>query len=452
MGDVSRNQDFAEKFTEHPAYMETVGYIETTGSFAIYNPAKGIFEIQSEDAFDNRVYAFMRSCAKKSITMSQVKDVREQIKFLIPRKFESSNSPYLALKDCLLNTDTFASSPFNIANNCFFSMPFSSTELNADTFNGSRFARFLSEVLVTEEGKPDPELAVLVQELFGYCLLTTNVAEASFFLVGEGSNGKSVLLHILETIIGSQFCSSISIENMTTNRFATAGLVGMRLNICYEEESSFVKSDTFKALVSGEKTQIEYKYGKSYSAKMPVKYIFATNELPTFSGFNHGLLRRIKIIPFRRTFTDKDQDRNLTTTLLKELASITSWAIKGAKRLVANDYKFSYAKSSEDCKYEFESSLSAAVGFLRDEYTESENGFIFYSDLYTHFAEWCKENGKKQMSKQTFIRDVGRALKLESSVQWNPSYGKPERGRLLVRIGTTKITKLAEVVHSLPTF
>lgn len=451
MESLSRNQDIANSFVNHPSYINTVGYIKDMGAFAIYDQSKGYFVIQDPNDFDALIYRFVVSCSKKSVSMSAVYDVREQIKVLAKRQFTSAQSEYIALTDCLLSTLTFKTAPFDIRHEVFFGLPFSSHELVKDNFDQSRFKSFLNEVLVKNDKTPDTELQTIIQEMFGYCLLPTVSAEASFFMVGEGSNGKSVLLYLLENIIGIKLCSALSVEHMTTSQHATTSLVGKRLNICYEEESQFVKSDKFKALVSGEPTEINYKYGKIFSVRLPVKFIFATNELPTFSGFNHGLLRRIKIIPFKRRFADNEQDRTLKPKLLSELPIITAWAIKGAKRLVQNGYKFSDSKASNEVKEEFESNLSAAVAFIREEYKEDENSFMFYSDLYTRFVEWCKENGKKQMSKTTFLRDINRVLTIPSSAQYNHDLRRTDRGRSLAKI-VDSYTENKDINPELPNY
>lgn len=62
--------------------------------------------------------------------------------------------------------------------------------------------RFLSEVLVTEDGKADEELISWVQRSVGYSI-TGNVSDhAIWFLYGGGSNGKSVFLATLLALTG----------------------------------------------------------------------------------------------------------------------------------------------------------------------------------------------------------------------------------------------------------
>lgn len=452
MGDINRNQDFTKAFLGHANFLNMLAIVEDMDALCVYNPPIGVFDIHDQSTLERIMYTFMLSCSKKSITMSSVRDVIEQVKQIAPRRYVSAESNVIALTDCLIDMRTFEKYDFSIDRHAFFNLPFSSQALTepTTTFEQSRFKLFLDQVLITDKGTPDLELQALMQEMFGYTLLQGSSVEASFFLVGEGSNGKSVLLHLLENIIGEKWCSNLSIEQMTNSEHATTALVGKRLNICTEEESQFVKSDKFKSLVSGEPTTINYKFGKITRARLPVKYIYATNELPTFSGFNHGLLRRIKIIPFKRTFTDAEQDRTLFEKLLPELPLITAWAFQGAKRLVENGYKLSHSEASETSKGDFESILSSAVSFIRDEYTEKLGEFAYHSDLYTHYTQWCTEVGKKQMSKQNFIRDIGRVLTIPTETQWNKNTSKAERGRALIR--TKDSLRIQTIQGELPTF
>lgn len=43
----------------------------------------------------------------------------------------------------------------------------------------------------------------------------------------SGSNGKSVLLNVIEDLLGSSNCSHRSLQDLDTNRFAVADLFGM---------------------------------------------------------------------------------------------------------------------------------------------------------------------------------------------------------------------------------
>ena len=57
--------------------------------------------------------------------------------------------------------------------------------------------------------------------------------------------------------------------------------------------------------------------------------ILATERLPQINNTDDGIWRRIQAIPFNRTFTAEEQDKDLSDNLTAELPSILSWAIQG---------------------------------------------------------------------------------------------------------------------------
>lgn len=50
-------------------------------------------------------------------------------------------------------------------------------------------------------------------------------------LVGEGANGKSVLLEVLRNLVGWENCSSVALEDFV-ERFAMAATIGKLINVC----------------------------------------------------------------------------------------------------------------------------------------------------------------------------------------------------------------------------
>ena len=57
--------------------------------------------------------------------------------------------------------------------------------------------------------------------------------------------------------------------------------------------------------------------------------ILATKRLPQINNTDHGIWRRIQAIPFNRTFTAEEQDKDLGVKLAAELPRILNWAIQG---------------------------------------------------------------------------------------------------------------------------
>lgn len=305
MSKVSKNQDLTAQFCQSEEFKDNLLYIKNFSRFCLYQADTHYYKLFSYEDMEQAVYNFLKRNADKNITLSICRDIVLQIKFECYKRVNNFQSTYISLTDKLLNTKTNEFEDFDPQKYSFISVPVSSEEFS--NYQGEispLFQTFLNQVLIKKDGTPDFELHNLMQETFGYCLLPGTEAEASFFFVGDGANGKSKLLDILRAMVGAENCGSSSIESLTRSQFATSSLVGKRLNVCTEESSEFVKQDKFKALISGEYVDIERKFADGFSEVLPVKYIFATNEMPSFSGFNTAFFRRIKMIYFLRTFSE----------------------------------------------------------------------------------------------------------------------------------------------------
>ena len=304
------------------------------------------------------------------------------------------------------------------------------------------FTNFLNQVLVDEEGNTDKQLTALIQEMFGYYLLSTQEPPVTFFLVGAGSNGKSTLQFVLEQIVGGeQFIMSNSIENLTTRDFHVQELRFKRLNICSEEQSRYMQAAKFKAMVEGTRIHAEVKFGEQLSFCPKCKHIFATNNMPAFDSLDYGTRRRIKLVPLYKTFLPHETDKTLKTKHWKdsafapELPAIIAWAVKGAQRLIDNNYVFSTSALADAEMAEYEAVVSSTTNFLRDNFTKAKPDtiqaeFFSYSRLYKIYHRWCKvSTNRKPVNSNLFRKEVRQELKLKQmSIGWDKIDGSSKRG------------------------
>jgi putative DNA primase/helicase len=426
-----KNQDLTESFCQSENIKDNLLYIKNFDRFCIYDDVKKYHRLFSYQDMEREVYYFLKNVAGKNITLSVCRDIVLQIKFECYKRVNNFQSMYISLIDKLLNTRTNQFEDFDPQKYSFISVPITSEDVANSTGDAPPlFQKFLNEVLVNKDMTPDVGMQLLMQETFGYCLLPGTDAEACFFFIGDGANGKSKLLDILKAMVGIENCGSSSIESLTRSQFATSGLIGKRLNVCTEESSEFVKQDKFKALISGEAVDIEKKFADGFSEVLPVKYLFATNEMPSFSGLNKAFTRRINLLYFLRYFTETERDPQVANKIIEaELPQIYLWALKGARRLIDNGMKFTIPASVSDRTVEFENSLSSAVMFVREKYEDMEGGFVPNADIYSDYQKvWCGEVGKKPVSRERFFREVGKILKFEPTKQRHPETKKVVRG------------------------
>jgi len=405
---ILTTQDMVAAFCQKESVREGLLYVDNIDSFYQLDTDKRYFKKLRMLDLERTVYLYLSSVTSKSISTALVRDFISQIKYRIYRTIPDIDFNYISLRGKkVLNVKTFKIDYFDIDKPPFHYVDCDPEDIQS--YSGTpppRFEQYLDEVVVDDEMNPDKDMQMVVQEMVGYYLLSTLEAHVVFFLIGKGRNGKSVMLDIVREIVGEEFCDAMPVEMMTSDKFATSNLIGKKLNVCAEDESTFVKTDKFKAMVGGDPISVERKYGAKFTWKPTVKHIFATNEMPSFSGFNKALTERIKIIPFNRFFKKEDRDTQLVEKLKRELGGIIAWALEGAERLKENNFVFSDSELMDERGDDFQKNVSSAVLFFKENYEKKEFGFVANDDLYDHYKEWCDRRGKKKQSFYVFLKDV----------------------------------------------
>ena len=68
-------------------------------------------------------------------------------------------------------------------------------------------------------------------EYFGYCMTTDTQFQKFLMLKGNGGTGKSVVVALIQHVIGNENTSSISLQDLN-KRFYATGMYGKLLNAC----------------------------------------------------------------------------------------------------------------------------------------------------------------------------------------------------------------------------
>lgn len=409
----------------------------------IFKYNAGIYELLDEKQYLQReVLKFIRGLkdkkkisAAQNITNALIKDVIATLKLTITNTVDKIQADFIALQDDTLidlSTTPFSLKPYHRDRVAFMKLDLTSESMK-DATPPTKFFKFLSETLVKPDGKtPDRELIDFMQELFGYCLLDKTDAEAAFFLYGSGANGKTVLLDILKAMFPRHLLSASSLESLTTSAFRLSSLIGKKLNIVNEEESRYIKSDVFKNLVTGGDVTVDRKYLDSITTPLNIKLIFATNNLPTFSGVDTAMRRRLKIIPFHAFVPSEKRDPALAQTIIdEELSSIIVWALEGAQRLISRRYQFTTPQSMQEIMKEFEATQSSALDFFAENFVITPNSDDLYmkTRLFEAYKEWSLHTNRKAMTRNSFFRDLKSRYEQDSNLGFpeNSTYFPPTK-------------------------
>ena len=259
---------------------------------------------------------------------------------------------------------------------------------------------FLFEVIGEQEAID------MLFEFIGSCFISNNFfkLESSIFLLGSGSNGKSVLLDLLRHLFGKDNISTVSLKDMSdpNRRFA---MVGKLLNIAAEGSNKKFDSEDFKSMVSREPLPVRQLYSDPMETDDFPRPIFATNSLPWSGGdMSGGLPRRVKIIIFDKIFSEDEQDKQLLQKLLPELSGVMNRVLEGMTRLLANK-QLTYSNKVDKAGKQYERQINPVKYFIAEMHYEIGSDTTPIYDikvLYAEFVKFCLSVGIQKLSQRNF--------------------------------------------------
>lgn len=246
----------------------------------------------------------------------------------------------------------------------------------------------------------------LLQEFFGYALLADNTRLHKFLiLVGDGSNGKSTILRVLEELLGQDNVSHVPLEQFGGN-FRIYEMAGKLANIAGDmNRVEKVEEGYLKSLTSGDPVQADRKFKDPVTLRPTAKLIFAANQLPPINDRSDGVWRRMIAMPFLATFRGKSCDIDRVDHLMEELPGIFNWALEGARRLLERG-RFTCCKVCQGCLNEHRYHTDPFLQFIQ-ECCDLGNEFDVESQhIYKVYAEYCQANGRKATNSSEFGKRV----------------------------------------------
>jgi putative DNA primase/helicase len=269
------------------------------------------------------------------------------------------------------------------------------------------WVRTLKEIFSDKCGEQKIDI---LQEFFGLCLTKETKFEKALLCVGEGRNGKSVVLWVLQHLLKNENVSAVPLE-MFGNRHYLIRLFGKLANISIETNAkSEVYDSTFKAVVTGDLIEADKKFKDSVSFNPFCKLVFATNNLPRVDDKSDAFFDRLLILRFNRKFSETEQNKNLKYELLSELDGILTWSLEGLKRLQARGYfKIPADMRKEIDEYRLEN--NNIILFVNGDCILDPNETVPIGYLFEKYKEWCEYNGCIHQKMIKFDRELMRQFK-----------------------------------------
>ena len=294
-----------------------------------------------------------------------------------------------------------------------------------------KFEAFISQVLVKtdeegnltgrdEDGNPtgetDPDLVNLFQELWGYTLTTDTSQHAMAWLSGEGSNGKTLALSILQALLGPLALTVNFAELKNSNSYIKSDIPGKRMILSTESErGATVAEGEIRQIASGDRQSTRPIYGSNFQFTPVCTIWWAMNDKPVIKDTSNAMWRRLKLIPFNQTFSETpkpgemQRDTELQSKLMAELPGILNWAIEGLKQLRKNG-KFTRSAAMEKAIADYKNESNPVDQWRGERLGEETKNqtWIMQSVLYQDYTAWCYQNGRHALASANFSTELKR--------------------------------------------
>ena len=301
--------------------------------------------------------------------------------------------------------------------------------------------KFISEV-----ARPDD--IQLLQEWAGYNLWVFGYpAQKSMLLVGDGGNGKSTLIGIIECMVGKENRSAVSLHELEENRFARHDLYGKAANLYPDLPDRDLKSTgIFKMLTGGDPIRAEDKNVKAFTYHNVAKLTFSCNAVPKVPEDSVAYFRRWLIVEFPYSFEgsaseDKDLKEKLTNDP-EEMSGFLNWALDGLQRLRSNGWHFSNGKTVETVKEDYIVRSDPYKALVMHCVYEDPNGQVKKDDLFQAYRDHCEMHKVTSRSRDAFFKNFKDQFRPGVLVDYRPNKEEnPDRPRMFKGIALRERTR-----------
>jgi len=271
-------------------------------------------------------------------------------------------------------------------------------------------------------------------EIISYCLLPDYPIHRLFCLFGEGLNGKSKYLELVNRFIGLENITTTELDRLLESRFEITNLY--KKLVCIMGETNFSemrKTSVLKRLTGQDLIGYEYKGKNPFQDYNYAKILISTNNIPPSDDKTIGFLRRWCIIDFPNRFSEKKDI--LGEIPEEEYSNLASKCIKILKNLLKKR-EFHNEGSIEERGLKYEEKSNPFEKFWKERIEEDTEKHIFKFEFKKELESWCKENHFRVLSDVVLAKNMKeKGIETEKiSADWYSKEGIKKRYNAWVSI------------------
>ena len=280
----------------------------------------------------------------------------------------------------------------------------------------------------------DVQAIFALQEFMGLALTTDTSYQKALLIVGPKRSGKGTIARVLTALVGPANTAAPTLAGLG-GQFGLQALIGKQLAIISDARlggRADIHAVTENLLrITGEDfIGVPRKFLSDFTARLPVRFIIMTNEVPALADSSGALPSRFIVLRLTRSFYG-GEDIGLTDKLLTELPGVFLWALEGLRRLRGRG-AFLQPATGQAMLDQLDELASPIKAFLRARCIVAAGASIECAYLFQRWQEWCRESNREHPGTvQTFGRNLAAAV---PGVEAKQQRINGERGRHYVGI------------------
>jgi len=241
-------------------------------------------------------------------------------------------------------------------------------------------------------------LITFIQRAVGYSMTGHTSEQVLLLLYGIGANGKSTFIETVRALLDdyatiADFTTFLKRDNEGA-RNDLARLVGTRFVSAVETEAGKPLAEALvKQLTGGDTITARFLFKEFFDYRPQFKIWLAANHKPNIRGSDHGIWRRIRLVPFTVTIPEPERDPKLTAKLADELPGILAWAVRGCVDWRAEG--LGYPEEVRAATESYREEMDILGPFLDECCFIHPEVQTTSKELNTAYAAWCEANGER---------------------------------------------------------
>ena len=247
-----------------------------------------------------------------------------------------------------------------------------------------------------------PDIDTIFQYM-GVCMTHSILYQIFLLLLGEGANGKSVLIDMFHAVIGESNISSLAMDKLS-QRFFSSQLVFKLLNTCADISKINIEDDAeLKKIIGGDMIQAEFKGKDSFTFRPYAKMLFSANRFPHVDDKSDGFKRRLRVVEMNKKPSEKDV--YLKEKMLCELEFWVYMAAVGLKKVLEKNDVYE-SENSKKMREKIYKDGDSVYSFVADCLTECEGHDIRRANMFKEYDDYCAYYERVRVKKKTFFDEL----------------------------------------------